>query len=370
MLIPFAVGCMIASAALPAAAGAAPPPTPAGAVFVDTDGLAGNTIVAYARATDGALTEAGSYATEGLGGQLSGSVVDHTASQGALVLDRPANLLLAVNAGSDTISAFSVRGDELSLRQVVASEGAFPVSVAVHGNQVYVLNGGEGGSIQGFALFDGHLAAVPSEHRDLHLETLAPGEAEEFTHTPGQIAFTPDGQVLLIATKAGGQSIEGFRAAPLAQQPVVNHEPGTVPFALAFAPGEDVLVADAGTDAVSDFRWLSSGALIKLSEVPTGQKATCWITAAGEFFYASNAGSASVSAIAARPHGSLALLGQTSTHPGTVDSASVGELLYVEGGGEGTIDEFRIASGGALQSIGAVSVARGAAAGADGIAAF
>src|SRR5579862_3857289 len=57
------------------------------AVFVQTDNLAGNQVVAYHRAPDGTLTQAGTYATGGLGGQLSGSVVDHLASQGSLTYD-------------------------------------------------------------------------------------------------------------------------------------------------------------------------------------------------------------------------------------------------------------------------------------------
>jgi hypothetical protein len=49
-------------------------------VFVQTDRSTGNQVVAYHRAADGTLTPAGTYATGGLGGQLSGSVVDHLAS--------------------------------------------------------------------------------------------------------------------------------------------------------------------------------------------------------------------------------------------------------------------------------------------------
>jgi hypothetical protein len=54
------------------------------------------------------LTQAGSYATGGRGGVLAGSVVDHTASQGALAYDQAHGLLIAVNPGSDTISVFRV----------------------------------------------------------------------------------------------------------------------------------------------------------------------------------------------------------------------------------------------------------------------
>jgi hypothetical protein len=58
-----------------------------GAVFVQTDNTAGNEVVAYHRSSTGALTEAGAYQTGSLGGVLSGSVVDHLASQGSLELD-------------------------------------------------------------------------------------------------------------------------------------------------------------------------------------------------------------------------------------------------------------------------------------------
>ena len=62
-------------------------------VFVLTDGLAGNHVVAYDRLGDGSLKESGEYATGGVGGALAGSVVDHTASQGALAYDEASQLL-------------------------------------------------------------------------------------------------------------------------------------------------------------------------------------------------------------------------------------------------------------------------------------
>ncbi len=96
------------------------------AVFVQNDNTAGNQIIAYDRAEDGTLTQAGTYATGGLGGALAGSVVDHLASQGSLTYDRHNRLLYAVNAGSNTLSVFAVFGDRLALRQVLSSGGVFP----------------------------------------------------------------------------------------------------------------------------------------------------------------------------------------------------------------------------------------------------
>jgi hypothetical protein len=99
------------------------------AVFVLTDNTSGNQVVAYDRGEDGSLTQAGTYATGGVGGVLAGSVVDHTASQGSLAYDQSRGLLFAVNAGSSTVSVFRVAGDRLALTQVIASGGRFPVSV-------------------------------------------------------------------------------------------------------------------------------------------------------------------------------------------------------------------------------------------------
>src|SRR5271155_2934218 len=56
-------------------------------VFVQTDNVAGNQVVAYDRAANGTLTLANTYATGGLGGILNGSQVDHLGSQGSLTYD-------------------------------------------------------------------------------------------------------------------------------------------------------------------------------------------------------------------------------------------------------------------------------------------
>src|SRR5207302_9598794 len=109
------------------------------AVFVQTDDPTGNSIVAYARHDDGTLTYAATYATGGNGARAAGAAVDPLASQGSLVIDREHGLLLAPNAGSNTVSVFSVSGDTLHLNQIVASGGPFPASIGVHGYLAYVL---------------------------------------------------------------------------------------------------------------------------------------------------------------------------------------------------------------------------------------
>jgi 6-phosphogluconolactonase (cycloisomerase 2 family) len=365
----FATPVFAAPAASASTEGHRPTPGAYNAVFVQTDNLEGNTVVAYHRAWNGTLTLAATYPTGGLGGQLTGSVVDHLASQGSLTYDREHGLLYAVNAGSDTVSVFAVSGDRLVLRQVIGSGGSFPVSVTVHGDVVYVLNALGGGSVYGYRVRGGQLSPIPGSLRGLGLD---PSATPQFTHTPGQVAFTPDGSALLVTTKANGNDVDVFAVGQgglLSSAPVVNSEPGTVPFAISFGPSGDVLIAEAGPNALVSFSLAGDGALSLEHSALTGQAATCWVARAGQYFYASNAGSASVSGYQAGFGGQLTALGNTSTDAGTVDAASTpyGQFLYVQAGGPGAVDEFAVGHGGSLTKIGSVTVA--GAAGGEGIAA-
>ncbi len=338
------------------------------AVFVQTDNIAGNHVVAYHRGHDGALTLAGTYNTGGLGGVLAGSVVDHLASQGSLSYDQRRGLLYAVNAGSNTVTVFAVRGDRLFRLQVVSSHGTFPVSVAVHGDLVYVLNALNGGSVQGYRVAFGHLFPIHGSHRRLGLNPTA---TPQFTNTPGQVAFSPDGSQLIVTTKANGSDIDVFGVrftGGLTLNPVVNSEPGTVPFAIAFDQSGHLVIANAGTNALATFTLGSTGVVTLIDAVGSGQAATCWVAPAGGTLFASNAGSASISGFQSSAAGQLTLLGHTATDPGTVDATASpdGRYLYVQTGGNGIVDEFRV-NGGTLTSVGRVTVA--GAVGGEGIVA-
>ena len=339
-------------------------------VFVQTDNTAGNRVVAYHRAADGTLTQAGSYATGGVGGILAGSAVDHLASQGSLGYDPRSGVLFAVNAGSNTVSVFAVHGDRLALRQVIGSGGTFPVSVAVHGGLVYVLNALNGGSVSGYRVFGGFLVPVPGSARPLGLD---PAATPQFTNTPGQVAFTPDGSRLIVTTKANGNDIDVFRVGfdgRLSAEPAVNPEPGTVPFAISFDTQGNLVIANAGNNSLATFTIGTSGTLSQLDSAGTGQAATCWVAPAGQFLFASNAGSGSVTGYAASADGQLTDLGNTATDAGTVDAASAagGQYLYVQAGGAGIVDEYHVGAGGSLSQIGSVTVP--GAAGGEGIQAF
>lgn len=341
-----------------------------GAVFVQTQNSAGNRIVAYDRGADGSLTQAGSVATGGNGATLTGAVVDKTASQGALTADRRHRELYAVNAGSDTISVLGVHGDDLKLRQVIDSGGAFPVSVTVHGDIVYVLNARDGGTIQGYLNLGGHLYKIAAWHRSLGLD---PSATPEFTHTPGQVSFSPDGRHLIVTTKANTNSILTYnvgRFGELSATPTVRTEAGAVPFAVTYDANGHLVVADAGTNAISTYSISTDGTLIPLSVTPTGQTATCWVTSSGNLLVASNAGSATVTTLLANAAGQTTLLGNTATGAGTVDAAFSpdGHDLYVQTGAVGDVDSYTVTADGHLTATGTVTVPD--AAGGEGIVVY
>jgi len=358
-----ALAAVLSVAAGPASAFAAQAPSasealrgPQHAVFVQTDNTAGNEIVSYNRAADGTLRQVGVFETGGVGGELAGSKVDHLASQGSLAYDPSDGLLYAVNAGSNTISVFAVFGDQLVRRQVISSGGTFPVSVAYSHGLVYVLNAEEGGSVQGFAVLFGHLFPIPGSNRALGLN---PSAEPQFTNTPGQVAFSPSGSQLIVTTKENGSDIDVFHVGAFGHlsAPVVNSEPGTVPFGVSFDQEGHLVVAEAA-GFLASFSLSPSGTIAQLDAVATKQAATCWVAVDGSYFYASNAGSESLSGFQAGILGQLTFLGDTHTDAGTVDAtvSSDGRFLYVQTGAAGIVDEFAVEAAGALSEIGSVSV--------------
>jgi DNA-binding beta-propeller fold protein YncE len=108
--------------------------------------------------------------------------------------------------------------------------------------------------------FGAALVRIPAWHRDLGLN---PAQAPEFTSTPGQVAFTPDGTKLIVTTKGNGNDVNVFAVGPggLSAKPVVNADPGNVPFAVSFDAGGHLAVAEAGANAVATFTVRPDGTL-------------------------------------------------------------------------------------------------------------
>jgi 6-phosphogluconolactonase (cycloisomerase 2 family) len=325
-----------------------------GAVFVLTNSVAGNTVAIFRRDGDGALSPAGTQATGGTG---TGAELG---SQGALVLSENGRWLLAVNAGSNEISAFEVRGTDLRLASRVASGGQQPVSLTVHDRLVYVLNAGGSGNISGFSLSDhGKLRALADSTRGLSNSGAGAAPAV------AQIQFSNDGETLVVTEKSTNL-IDTYEVDEdgIASAVTTHPSAGTTPFGFAFGKRGDLIVSEAfggapGQSALSSYD-LDDQALTTISpSVPTTQTAACWvaITKNGRYAYTTNAGSASISGYRIGRDGSLTLLaatsGATGAGPSDLDLSRNSKFLYALSGGAHNLSGFRVQSDGGLVSLGA-----------------
>jgi hypothetical protein len=373
-LIGAAASLVIGPASLAAASPSAPPGQPPypqpPSVFVQTNNPAGNQVIVFGRQPNGQLFEEQVVSTGGLGAASAGA--NNLASEGSLTYDPEHHLLFAVNAGSDTISVLSVDGSYVHLDQVLSSGGEFPNSIAVHGNLVYVVNAGGAGSVSGFYIFGPFVIPILGSTRSLGLDnTNPPG-----IHTsPGQVGFSPNGSELLVTTKQSTNSVDVFQVGPwglLSTAPTPNPDDSNAPFAFAWTPSGQLVVAELVPDALHTFSLGPDATLTSLSaSVSDGQSALCWVIAAGGFYYAANAGSGDLSSYTIAADGTPSLLAAVAatTGAGQIDPtvSANGRYLYAQSGaGGGTVFEYAINSDGTLSPVGSVA---GLGANMEGIAA-
>jgi 6-phosphogluconolactonase (cycloisomerase 2 family) len=332
------------------------------AVFVQGNELDGNTIHVFARDGQGKLKPAGSYATGGKGGDQVDAPTDSLASQGSLVYDDASGMLLAVNAGSGTVTSFRAQGTKLLSRQVIDSGGEFPASVAVRGKIAYVMNAGGEGSIQGFRITRKGLVPMRGSHRSLG---LANEDVPRFDTSPGEVEITPDGRNLVVTTK-GNNTVEVFplkrNGLPAVAEPVVNKSAGNVPFAISFdTSGGRMLIAEAEKSTVTTYRVKHNGKLKVLQRpLPNGQEVLCWLERAGNYFYGGNTGNSTVTGYRMDKQGRLALTNDVgvATPPsaksqGVIDLAVTEDekFVYVQNALSGTVDGFRVEKNGSLTKV-------------------
>jgi 6-phosphogluconolactonase (cycloisomerase 2 family) len=316
-----------------------------GAVYVMTNSDEGNEIVVFDRDAKGRLTQVGSVPTGGLG---SGGGLDPLGTQGSLILSR--KWLLAVNAGSNSISVFRVLSEGLLTADIVDSGGDFPVSLTIHKDLVYVLNGTSPANIKGFRLGNqGDLTPIPGSARLLGSGAFA------------QIGFDPQGEMLVV-TDRGDNEILVFAVNEdglPSSDPVTSLSNGLVPFGFTFTQQGHLLVSEAGSGAVSSYAVLSDGSLqvITPSE-ENGQAATCWIAGNRRHVFTANTASGTISAYKVKAGKGAVMLREAVAGTGVLDIDMAvtinGRFLYVLNAGDGTLGMFQITSKGDLIDLGRI----------------
>ena len=199
--------------------------------------------------------------------------------------------------------------------QVIGSGGQFPSSVAVHHDLVYVMNAGGEGSINGYRVDGDRLTPIAGSERSLGLDNTTP---PFFLGSPGQIGITANGSELLVSAKGNGY-VDAFALGPDGQPAAtpVNTQTGPVPFGFVLDRRGQVVLTDASGSA-NTYHVLPSGALTPTgTAAANGQAATCWITEARGYFYATNTASNTITGYAETPHGQLSLLNASGVSAST-----------------------------------------------------
>jgi len=193
-----------------------------GAVYTATNALDGNEIAAFGRNADGTLSFINNFATGGLGSTEfdGGEGLDPLISADSLITTDDQRFLLAVNAGSDSITSFRINSN-FSLTQVntVSSGGIGPNSLAYNNGRVFVSNidrdglalgdantprgePNDEGNITGFTL-DGNGFLTSIADSTINLD-----------NRPADLGFSSDGNRLIVSSiTAGSAALPGANSA-------------------------------------------------------------------------------------------------------------------------------------------------------------
>ena len=344
-------------------------------VYTMNNSVNGNEILVYHRAANGSLTSAGSVATGGAG---TGAGLGN---QSAVILSANGNWLFACNAGSDEISVFEVSPRGLKFSDKVSSVGRHPISLALHGNQLFVLNtasvvGGED-RLDGFYFTHGKLIATPGATSPLSTANTA----------AAQVAFNHDGTQLIVTERATSV-IDTFSVDEDGQ--LSEHKmfasPVPTPFGFAVSRQDRIFVSEANGGAVnasslSSYELADNGDLIGLTlGASTTESAACWaaLSPNGHYVYTANTGSGTVSGYRVNQDGTVELLnadGVTGVvgagrRPIDLSFSKDGRFIYCLAGGAnsapGTITGFEVNPNGSLTLITQVG---GVPVGSNGLAA-
>jgi 6-phosphogluconolactonase (cycloisomerase 2 family) len=351
-LVALAVAAFVATAG----AGARTSSDVVGQLYLNDNTTGVNTVAGFDRHADGTLTPiAGSPFAVGGAGTGHG-----LASQGSLQLSSDGRYLLAADAGSNEISVLRIKphGD-LQVADVVSSNGANPVSIAVHDGLVYVANASATApNYTGFTLnAGGHLHPIAGS-------TVTLPDASQ----PGDVLFDGDG-TKLVGTRVATSVIDSFTVGADGLLTAAPGSPfaaqGLGPFGSEFRPtnASQLFVSNAhgGANAgtVSAFADGADGTLTSIgaSPFPNHQTAPCWVEIShdGDFLFAVNTAVSTVSSYAIAADGSLTLLGNTAMSaaahgPEDARLAPDGSTLWVVDTGSSAVTGFSV-GGGALAEL-------------------
>jgi 6-phosphogluconolactonase (cycloisomerase 2 family) len=192
------------------------------------------------------------------------------------------------------------------------------------------------------------------------------------TSTPSQIQFDKTGQVLIVDER-GSSTIDTFVVDEhgVAGPARTTSSDAGGPFGFDVNSRGNILfsaVALSGGQMSGATSYdVSRNGVLTPNGVPvsSSQSAACWLAAAGQFAYTTNAGSGSLGRFSVARDGSLSLLGTTvlggTSHPLDEGVSRDQQFLYVLVDGFNEVDGYRVQPDGGLREVTSVMVPTGAA---------
>jgi len=367
-----------------------------------------NQVAAYSRDENGTLSLLGVYDTGGVGENIRNSGANPLASQDPLIVSKDRRFVFAVNAGSESISSFTIN-DDFSLEPAdlnVPTGGSVgaqnPVSLTQYQDLLYVVNTGnfvdENGdeattlpqdrnrvnsSIIGFRIGD-----------DGSLTELEGSELPGYGANAGSIEFSDTGTDLYITERRTNDIVH----VRLEDGIALRYDGGEVrttripsitaqPFGTDLYPiegGSILLVSEgnngaAGLSALSSYRIEDSGALTGISlssgvegdPLATDHTFGCWVefveTPNGDFAYVSNTPDGVITSFAVGDEGALTRLeasagttgidgDDTQNGVGVLDAEIAYPYLYQVVNNDGRIAQFEIQADGSLERMTEVEI--------------
>lgn len=341
---------------------------PAGGVYVATNSASGNAVVAFARSERGALRRLGEFPTGDLG---IGGGGDPLQSQGSVAVSPDHQRLFVVNAGSNSVSTFSIDNDATPhLLGTVSSFGAGPISLSLANERLYVLN--QDNSVAGYSIAGNGLPTPLAQAR------ISLGDASD---GPSTINASRDGRFLFVTERAGSAiAVVAVDEHGALQSAGRRASSGGGPFGFAVTSRDQLIVSEAGAGAVSSYQSAGGALSLITGSLSTKQAAPCWLALSSDerFAFVANAGSGSIGGFAVSPNGVLTALsadGRTGVTNGSgatpldMDITGDGKFLYVLQTGTGTVGAFAIGARGTLTTL-PDTPGLAAVAGFQGLAAF
>jgi 6-phosphogluconolactonase (cycloisomerase 2 family) len=368
-----------------------------GFVFSQSNNPQANSVYVFKRKADGTIKLFETIKTGGKGTSSQQPfglpVVD---SADSIVLSGDRKLLFVVNDGSNSVTSFTVARGGLRRADIAKSHGVLPVSLATHGNVLYVLNGVSGNVFGYHFNSHGKLTRITGSKQSLSI----PGP----NGVAADLGFTPNGKFLIatlrdlpLTTGTNGQNgvidvfpVHGNGSVGSA---IANTAATPTPFGFRFTSSGIMVDTSAGvvktinnappplTDgaqangSLQTYHLASNGKLTPISNAASGGRAACWValTNNNKFAFVTNTlsatsphpapgapigtGQAGLARYSVAPNGTLTFLGNVNTGPGTPSDVGLSpdsKYLYMANPTQGLfpfgshIEAYKVGPGGSL----------------------